>query len=134
MDTTIPKSSVVIDPVAMNITNKIAFGTSFNGDLTCKSGVLIEGNFSGNLTIEEGPLVLMDGAHLNGKIDVAGDAYIFGTIGEFSNDSTQVVVRGELHLTSGCQVFGRIIYSKIAMYEGAQVHGTVQTLKAARIK
>lgn len=127
---TTPKrpTSVVIDPVAMNIANKIAAGAVASGDYTTGGGILIEGTFSGNLKVTDGPLVLMEGGRLRGCIEVQGDAYIFGVIGAESDDQTTVTVRGELHLTSKCVVHGQIRFAKLAMYQGAQVHGIMDSL------
>lgn len=121
-------TSVVIDPIAMNISNKIAAGASSKGEYTTGGGILIEGIFSGNLTVTDGPLVLLEGAQLSGCIDVAGDAYIFGVIGSASDVETIITVRGELHLTSKCEVHGRVHFTKLAMYEGANVHGVMESM------
>ena len=122
------QTSVVIDPVAMNIANKVAAGSKVTGDYATGGGILIEGQFRGNLHVTDGPLVLLEGGHLSGCIEVQGDAYIFGTIGADSDDQTTVTVRGELHLTSKCHVHGRILFAKLATYQGANVHGSIESL------
>lgn len=126
--TTKRQTSVVIDPVAMNIANKVAAGSVVTGDYATGGGILIEGQFRGNLHVTDGPLVLLEGANLSGCIEVKGDAYIFGTIGAASDDQTTVTVRGELHLTSKCHVHGRILFAKLATYQGANVHGIIESL------
>lgn len=124
-----PPTSVVIDPLAMNIVNRIAPGTQQLGQMITKGGILIEGNFNGQMLVKEGPLVLMKGARLSGEIDVRGDAYIFGDVGSDDPSGTRLSVLGELHLTSSCVAKGVLRYGKLAPYEGAVVEGIVESIE-----
>ena len=110
----------------MGITNKIASGTSIQGIINFSGGVLIEGKFDGDMKIT-GPLVLMNEGTLDGTIEVEGDAYVFGEIGG-SNKSTNLVVHGELHLTSRCVVAGTIQYKVLASYVGARLSGSISSI------
>ncbi len=120
-------TSVVINPIAMGITNKIAEGSSFAGTNTVSGGLLVEGEMDGRMTVN-GNLVLMAGAHLRGEIEVNGDAYVFGQVGTSGDNNTVLTVRGELHLTSRCFAYGTLRYGKLAMYEGASVNCVLQSL------
>lgn len=66
--------SIVIDPVAMKIVNRIAAGSKCEGSLECEGGVIIEGVFSGTLSVKGGPLVLMPGGVARGMLACDGDA------------------------------------------------------------
>ena len=121
-------TSVVIDPLAMNIANKISKTSTVGGNYATGGGILIEGSFTGNMHVHDGPLVLMDGAHLSGCIDVEGDAYIFGIVGTDPSIESKITVKGELHLTSKCEVHGKLMFGKLAMYQGAKLHGVMESL------
>lgn len=121
-------TSVVIDPVAMNIVNKIAGGTIAAGKITTEGGLLVEGQFTGEVKVTKGPLVLMEGAKLAGQIEVDGDAYVFGVIGEANAEPTNLTVTGELHLTSTSEIHGHARFGKLATYEGAKLHAKFDSL------
>jgi cytoskeletal protein CcmA (bactofilin family) len=120
-------TSVVIDPIAMGITNKVAQGSCFNGTNSVNGGLLVEGEIDGRMIVN-GNLVLMAGGHLRGDIEVNGDAYIFGQVGSSGDNNTVLTVRGELHLTSRCYAYGTHRYGKLAMYDGASVDCVLQSL------
>lgn len=122
-------TSVVIDPLVMNITNKIAIGTAISGSANFDGGVLIEGEFAGDMKVA-GPLVLLSSGRMNGRIEVTGDAYIFGVVAD-TDPSTLLEVRGELHLTNQCKVAGSMKYNRVAIYQGAHINGNVTSLHEA---
>lgn len=124
------KSSIIIDPVQMNITNRISEGSRSSGTIEFNGGLLIQGQQSGELTVHNGPLVVMAGGQVSGTVLVNGDAYIFGRVGssEMADRETVITVNGTLHLTSSCVVYGKIRYAKLAMYEGAQIRGSIESL------
>ncbi len=76
------QESIVIDPVAMKIINRIAAGSRSEGVLECQGGVMVEGSFVGTLVVKGGPLVLMPVGVIRGVMTCDGDAYLFGTIEE----------------------------------------------------
>lgn len=122
------ESSVIIDPVAMNIVNKIAPGTKSSGTIDCAGGMLIQGSHHGKLRVSNGPLVLWEGSRLTGHSIVHGDAYIFGTLGEPGESVTQITVTGTLYLTSLAVAYGKMRYGKLSTYDGARIKGTLETI------
>jgi cytoskeletal protein CcmA (bactofilin family) len=127
------KTSVVIDPIQMNITNKISKGSILSGDVSYEGGVLIEGSFSGKMKVVGGPLVLGEGATLRGDIDVSSDAYIFGTLDDSDEVISTLRVHGELHLTSKCVIHGSVFFHKLATYHGAKINGSMQSIDTSAI-
>jgi len=120
-------TSVVIDPVAMGIVNKIAAGSKFSGTNSVTGGILIQGACEGRLIVD-GPLVLMEGGSLTGEIEVHGDAYIFGQVGTSGDTATTLTCHGELHLTSKCVAYGRMRYANVTLYKGGQINSVMQSL------
>lgn len=124
------KQSIIIDPVQMNITNRISEGSRSAGKIEFNGGLLIQGQHNGELTVNNGPLVVMATGQVGGAIVANGDAYVFGRLGggETTGVETVITVNGTLHLTSSCIVHGKIRYAKLAMYEGAQIRGSIESL------
>ncbi len=92
-----PKSdSVVIDPVKMNIINKISAGSNTSGNLSFNGGLLLQGHHVGELTVSGGPLVILEDASVSGKVTVQGDVWVFGRIGSTEPDAvpTHMTVHG----------------------------------------
>lgn len=121
------QTSLVIDPVAMNITNKIAADTLSGGTLTCKSGLLLEGEHRGELVVH-GTLVCTAGSRLVGKSIVHGDVYVFGQLGDGQGDKSQLTVHGTLHLTKDAVAYGDMECARFATYDGAKIQGGFTTL------
>jgi hypothetical protein len=126
--------TVRIDPISMNITNRIAAGSASSGTLKFTGGLLLQGNHHGDLEIEGGPLVV-EGGSLTGQATVYGDAYIFGRIGgpEEAGDDTVLTVHGVLHLTGRAETWGLLRSAKLASYNGAKINGSIQTIAAAEV-
>lgn len=122
------EATLVIDPVRMNIVNKIAAGSKSCGTVECLGGLLLQGEHQGGLVVNEGPLVLWEGSRLTGTIHVGGDAYVFGTLGSESDSQTTITVMGTLYLTAKAVVYGRMRYKKLSTYDGALIHGSLETL------
>jgi cytoskeletal protein CcmA (bactofilin family) len=122
------EATFVIDPVRMNIVNKIAAGTKSSGALDCSGGMVLQGFHRGELIVRDGPLVLWEGSKLIGRTIVYGDAYVFGSLGDASEQQGSITVMGTLFLTAKAVVFGRMRYRKLSTYDGAQIHGTLETL------
>lgn len=124
------ETSVVIDPVAMNITNKVAADTKSAGKLECRSGMLLEGEHNGDLVVH-GTLVVAQGARLSGTSTVYGDVYVFGNLGETGAAHCILTVHGTLHLTKTAVAYGKMQCLRVATYDGAKVHGVFKTLDAS---
>lgn len=127
--------TVVIDPVKMNIVNRIAAGSRSQGQLWFSGGLLLQGHHVGDLDIRGGPLVVVEGASVTGKVIVHGDAYLFGCFGSAGEGSpeTQVTVYGVMHLTSKSETNGHLRCEQLATYDGAKINGKVETLHQGAI-
>lgn len=121
---------IIIDPVAMNIVNRIAPGTSFTGNIECNGGLIIEGTLVGDVTVTNGPLVLMESASITGDILCSGDAYLFGKIlpgegKEFSNLDAD----GAVFMAQTLEARANITAGAIKTFDGAQVDGRIRTVR-----
>jgi cytoskeletal protein CcmA (bactofilin family) len=122
------ESSVVIDPARMNIVNKLAAGSQSSGSIDFAGGLLLQGVHRGEIVVRDGPLVLWPGSKLEGRTTVYGDAYVFGTLGEPGDQTTSITVMGTLFLTASAVVYGKMQYCKLSTYDGAQIHGALETI------
>ena len=122
--------SIVIDPVAMKIVNRIAPGSKYEGSLECEGGVIIEGVFSGTLSVKGGPLVLMPGGVACGIFACDSDAYLFGTIeAQASGEPSELDAFGAVFLTETVNAKANITAGAFKTYEGSQVDGRIKTVK-----
>jgi len=123
------EETIVIDPVGMNIVNRIAPGTKSTGTLECSGGLLVQGQFEGKLVIKDGPLVLMQGGVIAGDFDCSQDAYLFGTIGtKPGGEHSQLTVGGTAFMAETLQAKADITTCVFKTYEGAQVDGRIRTV------
>lgn len=123
-------TSIVLDPLVMNIVNRIAPGGRSHGTLELAGGLLLQGEHRGVLSVKDGPLVIYQGGRIFGEVIVYGDVYVFGTVGADADESTSITVMGTMHLTSSAVVYGSMKCLKFATYDGAQIHGKIETLPA----
>jgi len=122
------EETIVIDPVGMNIVNRIAPGTKFTGTIECDGGLLIEGAFHGELSVKGGPIVLMQGAVMSGDIRGAGDAFLFGNIASRSDgELSDLTMGGAVFMTQSVEAKSNVTARAIKLYEGAQVDGRIKT-------
>jgi cytoskeletal protein CcmA (bactofilin family) len=121
--------TIVIDPQAMNIVNRVAPGCRQSGFFHCKGGLMVEGSIEGEIEIVGGPLVLMPEGVIAGRIRGDGEAYLFGTIRpRCANEPSEVAVAGEAFLTQTLRARANITTGAIRWYHGAQVDGRIDTL------
>ena len=122
--------SVVIDPVQMNIINRISAGSNTRGHLSFNGGLLLQGHHVGELDVRGGPLVVVEGASVTGRVKVHGNAYLFGCFAnaEDGAEPTHVTVHGILHLTSKSEANGQLRSEQLAAYDGAKINGKVETI------
>jgi len=124
---------LTIDPVAMNVINKIAYGTSLNGQLTFEGGVLVQGRLGGEVQVN-GRVIVWVGGLLKGKVKVLGDMYIFGQLGELGADPEQTRVEcfGTLYVANTGVTTGILCAHHLMLYEGADLQGPYSTLRPAK--
>lgn len=127
------EETIVIDPVGMNIVNRIAPGTKSVGSLECSGGLIVQGYFEGTLAVTDGPLVLMQGGVICGDFDCKEDAYLFGTIAaKPSGEQSQLTVGGAAFMADTLDAKADITAAVFKTYEGAQVDGRIRTVRKER--
>jgi len=95
---------------------------NFTGEVCFKSMLRIDGNFSGNVTSENGTLIISTGAQVTkAQIDVAV-AKINGTV-EGNIRATKELVLGRT-----ANVKGHVAASALVVEEGAQLNGSCRRL------
>ncbi|MES2634559.1 MAG: polymer-forming cytoskeletal protein [Pseudomonadota bacterium] len=124
---------LTIDPVAMNVVNRIAQGTSLAGDLLFEGGVLVQGRLGGDVQVNGRVIVWMGGV-VKGKIRVLGDMYVFGQLGELGADPSETMVEclGTLYVANTGVTTGILTAHHLMLYEGADLRGPFTTLRAER--
>ena len=81
-----PQDTLTIDPIAMNVVNRVAAGSVLSGELTFEGGLLVQGEVSGHLRVN-GRLIVWTGGVVRGRVEVSGDFYLFGQLGEPGADA-----------------------------------------------
>lgn len=126
----IPQDVLTIDPVAMNVLNRVAAGSQLDGDCLYQGGLLVQGDVKGTLDVR-GCLIVWGGAKVSGRIKIWGDLYLFGQLGlALDTDSTTIVeCMGTAYIASTGISRGALFAHRIRMYDGAQLQGPFKTLK-----
>ena len=125
--------TIVIDPQAMNIVNRVAAGCRQSGVFHCQGGLMVEGRIEGDIEIVGGPLVLMPEGVIGGRISGDGEAYLFGTIAaRCTNEPSELEVAGQAFLTQTLRARANIKAGAIRSYFGAQVDGRVDTVPRSK--
>jgi Polymer-forming cytoskeletal len=128
-----PQDTLTIDPVAMNVTNRVAQGSALAGDLEFEGGLLVQGTLGGVVQVR-GRLIVWEGALVRGRIVVLGDLYLFGQLGDPAGDAldTQLECMGTAYVASTARSTGTLMAQRLRMYEGADLQGPFKTLRANR--
>ena len=125
--------TIVIDPQAMNIVNRVAAGCRQSGVFHCQGGLMVEGQIEGEIEIVGGPLVLMPEGVIGGRISADGEAYLFGTIApRCANEPSELEVAGQAFLSQSLRAHANIKAGAIRSYLGAQVEGRVDTVARSK--
>lgn len=126
-----PQDVLTIDPIAMNVVNRVALGSLLTGKNQFKGGVLVQGEIEGDLEVR-GRLIIWAGAKVSGRIKIWGDLYLFGQLGSTERSATINLTEclGTAYIASSGVSDGTLLAHRIRMYEGAQLHGPFKTLKA----
>lgn len=131
------QDTLVIDPVKMNIVNRIAADTVLAGDFLFKGGVLLQGTLQGVGEIA-GRLVVWHDARLIGRFRILGDLYLLGQLGEATetedevDEQTEIECQGTAYVASSGVSTGTLIAAKLRMYDGAVLQGPFRTLRNAQ--
>lgn len=131
------QDTLVIDPVKMNIVNRVAADTVLAGDFLFKGGLLLQGTLQGVGEIA-GRLVVWHDARLIGRFRVLGDLYLLGQLGEATesedevDEQTEIECQGTAFVASTGVSTGTLIAAKLRMYDGAVLQGPFRTLRNAQ--
>jgi len=131
------QDTLVIDPVKMNIVNRIAADTVLAGDFLFKGGLLLQGTLQGVGEIA-GRLVVWHDARLIGRFRILGDLYLLGQLGEATetedevDEQTEIECQGTAYVASSGVSTGTLIAAKLRMYDGAVLQGPFRTLRNAQ--
>lgn len=123
------RKTLVIDPVAEGIVNRIAPGTVQTGDLHCKGGLFVEGTIRGNLIVD-GMLVLGGTGVICGNVTVRGArAALVGTIAPQEDGSpSEIRIEGVAELGDTLVAAANIAAQAFNWYHGAKVDGQLKTI------
>jgi len=125
-----PQDFLTLDPIAMNVVNRVAAGTHLDGQLHFEGGLLVQGELSGQIQVN-GRLIVWTDGEVRGRIRVAGDLYLFGRLGAADADAldTTVECTGMVCVAQTGVSTATLIARRLQLYEGAHMRGPFKTLK-----
>lgn len=125
---------LTIDPVAMNVINRVSGGSHLSGQQTFQGGLLVQGEIAGSLEVR-GRLIVWAGGQVSGRVKIWGDLYLFGQLGAPGQDESATVVEcmGTAYIASTGVSSGTLLAQRIRMYDGAQLQGPFKTLKGSAL-
>ena len=94
----------------------------FSGEVSFKSMLRIDGNFSGAVTSEDGTLIVSDGARLTGSVIKVAVAKINGSV------EGDIRTTKELVLGRTASVTGAVASPALVVEEGALLNGSCRRL------
>ncbi|MDQ7744338.1 bactofilin family protein [Hydrogenophaga pseudoflava] len=126
----LPQDTLTIDPVAMNVVNRVAAGSRLAGDLLFEGGLLVQGEISGQIRVN-GRLIIWKGGVVRGSVRVQGDLYLFGQLGlpDGAAQDTQLECHGMAYVAQTGMSTGTLMAKRLQLYEGADLRGPFKTLK-----
>ncbi len=129
MELKTPQDTLTIDPVAMNVVNRVAAGGKLHGELEFNGGLLVQGEVSGHIRVN-GPLIIWTGAVVRGRIRVLGDLYLFGHLGAAGGSAveTSLECQGMAYVARSGVSTGSLSARRMQLYEGASLLGPFKTL------
>ena len=121
---------LTIDPIAMNVVNRVSSGSRLSGEYAFKGGLLVQGEVHGELQTR-GRLIIWAGGQVSGHVKIWGDLYLFGQLGipGMPEDGTVVECLGTAYIASTGISSGTLLAHRIRMYDGAQLQGPFKTLR-----
>jgi hypothetical protein len=130
MDLKSPQDTLTIDPIAMNVVNRVAAGSHLSGELQFEGGLLVQGELSGHIRVN-GRLIVWTGGIVKGRIRVFGDIYLFGRLGSDGGDpqDTSLECHGMAYVSKTGVSTGTLLARRLQLYEGADLQGPFKTLK-----
>ncbi|WP_372658666.1 polymer-forming cytoskeletal protein [Hydrogenophaga sp.] len=130
MELKTPQDTLTLDPIAMNVVNRVAAGCRLDGELQFDGGLLVQGEIAGHIRVE-GRLIIWTGGVVRGRIRVNGDFYLFGRLGApgASPNETSLECTGMAYVSKTGVSTGTLMARRLQLYEGADLQGPFKTLK-----
>jgi hypothetical protein len=130
MELKTPQDTLTLDPIAMNVVNRVAAGTRLDGELQFDGGLLVQGEISGHIRVN-GRLIVWTGGVIRGRVRVTGDLYLFGQLGASGADAhdTSLECQGMAYVSKTGVSTGTLMARRLQLYEGADLQGPFKTLK-----
>ena len=128
------QDSLVIDPVQMNIVNRVAEGGVLDGQFDFDGGLLLQGTLRGRGRIA-GRLIIWHTGQLQGQFEVLGDVYVLGHLGgtvDAVDATTTLDCQGTIYVASSGVCTGTLNAARLRMYDGAVLQGPFKTLRHGR--
>lgn len=124
------KDTLTLDPVAMQLVNRVASSCLLRGQLQFEGGLLVQGELDGDIQVE-GCLVVWSGGVVRGRISVAGDLYLFGRLGAAGGRAEDSVLecQGMAYVSHTGVSTGTLMARRLQLYDGADLQGPFRTLK-----
>ncbi|MDX9968255.1 MAG: polymer-forming cytoskeletal protein [Hydrogenophaga sp.] len=124
------QDTLTIDPIAMQVVNRVAAGSRLDGQLAFQGGLLVQGEVAGRISID-GRLIVWKGGTIRGRIVVSGDCYLFGRLGAADGTlhDTELECRGTVYVAHSGVSTGSLLARRLQLYEGADLQGPFRTLK-----
>lgn len=125
-----PQDTLTLDPIAMNVVNRVAAGSQLSGENFFEGGLLVQGEISGHLRIN-GRLIIWSGGVVRGRVRVMGDLYLFGRLGDAGGgpQDTSLECTGMAYVANTGVSTGTLMARRLQLYEGADLQGPFKTLK-----
>lgn len=112
--------NIEINFVSQNVQSRIPAGSVIQGDYKCSTGLLVEGAINGgHISVVNGPLVVMQGGEVAGRIHVKGDLYVLGEV-----KGENAVVEGVVTVARTGRILGSMKADDFKTYAGAILNGT----------
>lgn len=130
MELKTPQDTLTLDPIAMNVVNRVAAGCQLSGELQFEGGLLVQGEVSGQIRVH-GPLIIWTGGVVRGRVRVTGNLYLFGRLGAADADArdTSLECQGMACVSKTGVSTGTLMARRLQLYEGADLQGPFKTLK-----
>lgn len=124
------QDTLTLDPIAMNVVNRVAQGSLLSGENYFEGGLLVQGEVSGQLRVN-GRLIIWTGGVVRGRIRVMGDLYLFGQLGDMGGgpQDTSLECTGMAYVSKTGVSTGTLLARRLQLYEGADLQGPFRTLK-----
>lgn len=116
----------------MNVVNRVAPGSTLNGDSQFSGGLLVQGEIAGNVRVN-GPLIIWLGGVVRGSVQVMGDLYLFGRLGAPDASAQDTVVKcfGMAYVANTGVATGTLLARRLKLYDGADLQGPFRTINLA---